>query len=547
MPMTIRTDFAGKRDTKILLLCLSLYFFLATHCVAQNQDSATTWQLWEHTLVSRKTYPKPYQDLSINVTFTSADGKSFAAPGFWVSGGEFKIRCAFPTPGVWQWETICSDVKNISLHRQSGQVAVAAFQGNNPLYRHGFLRIGDTKRYLTYADGTPFLWMGDTGWHALRQSSAEDWKIYVDDRAAKGFTVIQVHATQSQVKDSLLRDTFPIRGELPDPEYFRELEEKIGYANQNGIVVLLVGLGLSGKGHYIPEMNTPAFARYLTGRLAGHAVILSPSMDAPYEEINEQMATLLKSVPSVHLLTQHVGTKAGAAAAYHVKPSTDFTALQSGHHNGDIVKAYDAAVKWARELWNLEPTKPVVNSEAMYDGRGNNEGNDFREQDARKLGWLAWFEGALGYTYGAGETGRHVQGASGGIWRFVQDSSRFDYWRKAIAWPSSFQMSYMKQFFAKLPWWTLEPDPDRILNQAKSPLQTMTLARSRNGDVLVAYLPENHHIEISLNSLQNGLSAWWFNPSTNQYFPIADRLENTGKHTFTCMAPGDWVLLLNRK
>ena len=524
---------------------LNLFLFPAT-VQAQPENAATTWQPWEHTFTSRKSYDEPYKDLTLTATFTSPDGKTFSVPGFWAAGDTYKIRCAFPSTGVWQWQTICSDPKNKALHLQSGQVKVIAYSGENPLAKHGFLRIGDTKRYLTYADGTPFLWMGDTGWLTLRQSSLAEWKTYVDDRATKGFTVIQVHASQYAIQDSLLRDFTPIKNGLPDPEYFRELEEKIGYANQKGIVILLVGLGVSGKGHYIPEMNTTAFARYLTGRLAGHAVILSPSMDAGYDDINEQMAALLKSVSSVHLLTQHVGTKAGAAVAYHIKSSTDFTALQSGHHNGNTVKAYEAAVQWTGELWNLEPTKPVVNSEAMYDGRGNNEGNNWREQDVRKLGWIGWLSGALGYTYGAGESDRHVTGGSGGIYRLVEDSTRYDYWPKVLDWPSAHQMSYMKQFFATIPWWELIPDPNRILNQAKSSLQTMTLARSQSGNLLVAYLPENHDITIRLDGLPRGLTGQWYSPLKGRYLAIAAPIGNSGEQTFSCPGPDDWVLFLKK-
>ena len=538
-------SFLGRFCDSVLVLIASL-FLGAGSIRAQAIDAATTWQLWEHTLTSQKSYPEPYQDVTLTATFTGPAGRTFAVPGYWSAGNSFKLRGTFPVSGVWKWTTTCSDTKNKSLHQKTGQVTVVAYTGSNPLYQHGFLRVGNTKRYLTYADGTPFLWMGDTGWLAIRQSTLAEWKAYVDDRATKGFTIIQAHLTQYALVDSVLRDFCPIKAELPNPDYFKELEAKIGYANQKGIVLMLVGLGVSGKGPYIPELNTPAFARYLTGRLASYAVILSPSMDAGYDDINDQMATLLKSVPSVHLITQHVGTKAGAAAAYHVKASIDFTALQSGHHNGNLAKAYEAAAKWSQELWQLNPTKPVVNSEAMYDGRGNNEGNDWREQDARKLGWIGWLSGALGYTYGAGESDRHVTGARGGMYRFVQDSTAYDYWQRVLSWPSGAQMSYMKQFVANIPWWQLEPDPGRILNQPTSPLRTMALSRSQSGDLLVAYLPENHDIKIRLDRLTSGLKGQWFDPTRNQYWPISDPIGQSGEQTFLCPGPGDWVLLLRK-
>jgi hypothetical protein len=527
----------------VVFVCL---FNLTAYCRTIATDSASTWQLWEHTLTSRKSYSDAYQTLSVAATFTSTDGKSVTVPGLYVSGNTFKIRFAFPASGIWNWKTTCSDAKNKTLHQRSGQVVVTAYKGLNPLYNHGFVRVGDTKRYLVFDDGTPFFWLGDTGWLAFRQSSMTEWKTYIDNRAAKGFTVIQTHASQYLPNDSTQAAISPLKNGLPDPGYFNNLDEKISYANQQGLVVLLVGLGVSGKGHYIPEMNTAAFARYLTARLASHAVIFSPSMDARYDDRNDQMATLLKAASPVHLVTQHVGTLIEAAAAYHLKPSIDFTALQSGHHNGNIAKAHEAAVKWSQNLWQLEPTKPVINSEAMYDGRGSNEGNSWREQDARKLGWMSWLSGALGYTYGAGETDRHVTGGQGGLFRFVKDSTSYDYWRNVLEWPSSTQMSYLKQFFAQIPWWQLEPAPDRIRNQANSPLQTMTLSRSRNGDLVVAYLPDNHSIQMDMNGLQSGLKGYWFNPVQNQYRTVSESIGQAGEQTFRSPGAGDWVLLLRK-
>ena len=44
------------------------------------------------------------------------------------------------------------------------RVEVSPYEGNNPLYRRGFLRVSENRRYLVYGDGTPFLWIGDTAW-----------------------------------------------------------------------------------------------------------------------------------------------------------------------------------------------------------------------------------------------------------------------------------------------------------------------------------------------------------------------------------------------
>jgi hypothetical protein len=51
------------------------------------------------------------------------------------------------------------------LHGQAGRFQVRPAAGDNPLYRHGgFLRVSGDGHSLTYTDGTPFFWLGDTWW-----------------------------------------------------------------------------------------------------------------------------------------------------------------------------------------------------------------------------------------------------------------------------------------------------------------------------------------------------------------------------------------------
>ena len=56
------------------------------------------------------------------------------------------------------------------------------------------LRVSDNGRFFVKADGSPFFYLGDTEW-ALFHLSREDAELYLKDRAAKKFTVIQAIAT----------------------------------------------------------------------------------------------------------------------------------------------------------------------------------------------------------------------------------------------------------------------------------------------------------------------------------------------------------------
>ena len=48
-----------------------------------------------------------------------------------------------------------------------GELTSASAQGKSGIYkpwRHGRLQVSKENRYLMNADGTPFFWLGDTGW-----------------------------------------------------------------------------------------------------------------------------------------------------------------------------------------------------------------------------------------------------------------------------------------------------------------------------------------------------------------------------------------------
>ena len=134
------------------------------------------WTRWEHSLTSTRTYDDPCGEVTTKVIYRGPQQQQITGLGFWDGGDSFKLRMMFPTPGRWAWQTICSDTNNPGLHQQTGSVEVVQFSGHNPLYEHGYLRVGANHRHLAYADGTPFLWVGDTAWATPMNSPWDDWQ-----------------------------------------------------------------------------------------------------------------------------------------------------------------------------------------------------------------------------------------------------------------------------------------------------------------------------------------------------------------------------------
>src|SRR5690349_16346503 len=93
------------------------------------------------------------------------------------------------------------------------------------------IRVSRDGHFLTQPNGEPFFWLADTAWELLHRLNREETERYLQDRAYKGFNLIQVVATGELDYDGLKR---PNRyGEVPfidadpappNPRYFEHLD-----------------------------------------------------------------------------------------------------------------------------------------------------------------------------------------------------------------------------------------------------------------------------------------------------------------------------------
>ncbi len=531
--LAIKYHFEWKELRKQSLLTYLLIFPFVSCFSGFNVDNqkAIQWCCWEHSLLAHDSNTN--QAATLNVIFTGPKGRTFTIPAFTDDGKTYHFRAAFPIAGVWEWRTICEN-PNAGLHNRKGKILVKKYEGNNPLYKHGDLRVSDDKRYLVHSDGTPFLWMGDTGWIVELKSTMDEWRYYVDTRASQKFSVIQITPTGFIKKspDTTKGATSFTEDGRPDSVFWQNLEEKVSYANEKGLVVLFVGVGGKLNDLFSKNPNNQNFASYIAARFAGHTVIFSPSFDQKFDEGNQNVAQELKGLTQ-HLVTQHPGTNYPTILKYRNDSSLNFCGLQSGHHDGKLPEAYKAARVWTLDLWNGVPIKPVINIEAMYDGYGDNSGPNWREKDARKLGWISWLSGSRGYTYGAGDIRPKVPNGNGGIWTFNTNSTTFDYWRKAILWASAHQMTMMGDFFQSINWWNLVPAQELILNQAEDEMSKMVISKSKKGDLILAYLPDNPIIILNLEDKSKVMKGKWFNPVTGNFVSVEKPIVPYSRVSFT--------------
>jgi len=248
----------------------------------------------------------------------------------------------------------------------------------------------------------------------------------------------------------------------------------------------------------------------------------------------------------VHLITQHPGTPSGQKTPiytmkYYDQPYLDIAGVQSGHNQGNRERCAFQSADWMLHAYRHQPHKPVINLEAMYDGQGEKA---WQAVDARSAAWRSWLSGAKGYTYGAGETSPKSTQGGGGIWRWVTDPEKHDYWEKALQWESGFQMQHLHDFLTAIEWWRLESVPEIIRDQPSAASRRMVLAALPGRDYAAAYLPDNEVTELDLTSFPVPLTVRWFDPVRGRFDAAQSKVESAGVTRLAPPARGEWILTL---
>jgi hypothetical protein len=191
------------------------------------------------------------------------------------------VRFAPPAPGEYTFRSLCSDTSNPDLHDQVGRLTARPYSGSNPLLTHGTLGISPDRSYFQYADGTPFLWLGDTWWMGFckRLDWPASFQALTADRVAKGFSVIQIVAGPlpdmgSFDERGVNEAGFPWEPEYAriNPAYFDMADLRIAWLVRSGLAPCI----LACWGYYLQIMGERKMKqhwRYLVARWGAYPVI----------------------------------------------------------------------------------------------------------------------------------------------------------------------------------------------------------------------------------------------------------------------------------
>lgn len=431
-------------------------------------------------------------------------------------------------------------------------------------YTHGPLRVSANCRFLEHADGTPFLWLGDTAWELFHRLDREEAERYLENRRAKGFTVIQavclaefdgLGAANAYGHRPLL-DNDPTRPDVregPQNDYWDHVDFVLEAARRRGLYIGMLptwGDKVRREWGIGPVIFNPGNAR-VYGRFLGQRYRDAPNLiwilggdrnPDGYEAVWRAMAEgLSEGDGGRHLITYHPQGGASSSRWLHQEAWLACNMLQSGHSAKDAPNYQMIA-----HDYSLSPPKPCLDGEPRYEDHPVNwkpEMGWFDDYDVRQAAYWALFAGAFGHTYGCHD-----------IWQFYSPkhppiSSARTPWTEAMDLPGAWQMLNVRRLLLSRPFLTRIPDQQLVAGNVPDGPDHVQASRADDGAYAFLYLPTGRPVEVDLSRLSGErVRAWWFDPRTGEARE-AGEFARQGTRTFTPPGPqgrgNDWVLVLD--
>jgi hypothetical protein len=430
-------------------------------------------------------------------------------------------------------------------------ILVALFAISNLLVAQS-LKVSENARYLTKADGSAFLWIGDTAWELFHKLDREEATEYLKNRKAKGFTVIQavVLAENDGLRapnpygDVPFIDLDPTK---PNETYFQHVDFIVSTAEALGLYIgMLPTWGDKiysknpGAGPIVFDKdNAKVYGEFLGKRYKDKPIVWILGGDRNIAnndvlEIWRNMATGIKAGDGGnHLITYHPRGASSSSTELHNQDWLDFNMYQSGHD-----KHFNQVYRYATNDRDLVPTKPTIDGEPAYEDiairfwdymdfskpsmqrvpagvldekglikkRDHFEAGFFDDYDVRIHAYWNFLAGAAGYTYG-----------NNAIWQMFKADRNlaipclYD-WRTSMDRPGAEDMKYVNKLFSKYPFEMLVPAQKIIHGDNPENEDRIQAAVADDQKFILVYLAKAQTVKLDLFKYSRIKKVSWYNP-----------------------------------
>ena len=394
----------------------------------------------------------------------------------------------------------------------------------------GPIRVSGNGRYFIDEHGKPFYFLADTQWELFRRYSLDEAKLILENRKAKGFTVVMVMLTGvgPGTEPNLAGERPWINNDpgSPNPAYFEHVDAVIKLARQNDLQ-LLIGIYHQTYGTRMTLDNGRPWAAWVTSRYRDVPNILWTLYPKANESSRPLMARLAGGIHEGdrerHLVSMHPDPSPASSSFMHGEPWLSFNSIQ-------VWKDLRLIYPMTHADYEKSPPKPATMLEGVYE-KGEEYGYPVTPLLVRREAYYTCLAGGF-HGYGHNHSWRVRPG-----------------WREALDDPGARQMTILKNIFTGLPeWWTLIPDRTVFKRGGNTDGDALNLAaRSARGHWLVCYLAGEPDVSISMSRLTAGKKtvATWINPATGDPLPI-ESFPPSGTRDFSRPAGWDDAVLVIR-
>lgn len=362
-------------------------------------------------------------------------------------------------------------------------------------------------------DGKPFFYLADTCWSAFTSIKEDDWHYYLRKRKEQGFNTLQINilpqfdrsVSENEILPFAMDENGRYDFEQINTEYFIRAEAMCKEATEMGFSLSLVVLWSTyvadtwvsnfSTDNIYPEYLLEGYFELVLKHFNQFNPIYFISGDTDFPT-SKTIATYLKAARYLNqyspdtLKALHIIGRLSELPEELI-PEVDLYLYQSGHNHTFLEMPY----KLAEAFSQLEPKRPVINSEPCYEqmGYSRREYGRFNQTDVRRTAWQSVLAGSTaGITYGA-----H------GIWSWetigssylINLGEAFDkplLWQEAIHYPGAWDYGYIRNFLEINHITGLEPCNSLLLDASPE----IRLAKSKEGHYLL-YLPKNTLVKLN--------------------------------------------------
>jgi len=368
----------------------------------------------------------------------------------------------------------------------------------------GPIRVSENGRHFVDAQGHPFFWLGDTAWPLFACYTREDAEKYLQNRAEKGFTVIQVVLAwgggtgyEDKMPGANYAGDRPwLAGpDQPNEAYFQHVDYLLGYAAQRGLILGMLptwGYYVNDTGVLNPE-NARAYGRWLGERYKEQPNIVWINGGDRIPTGSEQTWRALahgvrEGDGGRHVITYHPCGWRSSAQFFHNDDWLDANMIETWT---EWAKVYPAVLSDTL-LW---PRKPVILGEGAYENGPEYPQGPITPLLVRRQAWWATMAGGF-FTYGQDQ-----------MWRMGP------HWTTTFDTPGAGQMTILKDVVTSRPWWNMVPDQGLFASGVSSE-RTMNVAmRATDSTCAMLYLASQCHVLIHLDKLlTRDVQVTWVNP-----------------------------------